>query len=89
MMAWVRSVVPVMRQEICGGGAGFEAAEGKVQAREVFGEADGGGVCDAAAGLHGGAEMQDTAQEGAGGEDGGGAGIGVSRRGLDAGEAIA
>src|SRR6516165_1077618 len=46
------------------GRAGFEAAEGEVEARQRGGEGDGGGVADAAAGFHFCTEMQDAVEEG-------------------------
>ena len=69
------------------GGAGLEAAEGEGEAVERLGQANGGGVAHAAGGFAVVADVDDAAEEGAGGEDGGGAGEAGAVGADDGGEA--
>ncbi len=66
--------------------AGFEAAEREIEGEEGVGEGGCRRVADAAAGLGDVAEVEDSAEEGAGGQDGGFAGVGGAVGGGDGGK---
>ncbi len=70
-----------------GGGAGLQAAEGEVQAGQGVRQADRRGLADPSGRGLGGADVDHAAEEGAGGQDGGGAGVAGAVGRVDRGQA--